>query len=188
MKIGYARTSTEDQNLNLQMDALEKYGCEKIFTDQVSGAIQDRKGLTEAITFARKSDSLVVWRLDRLGRSLQNLITTVNSLNEKGVAFVSLQESIDTTTANGKLTFHLFGALAEFERGLLRERTMAGLASARSRGRVGGRPEKLTPQKIEIAKTLLSNPKNKIFDVCNALQVSRSTLYRSLSSRLGTKF
>ena len=181
MKVGYARTSKEDQNLHLQMDALKKCGCEKIFTDQLSGAIQDRAGLNEALSFARSGDSLVVWRLDRLGRSLQSLISTINSLNDRGVAFVSLQEAIDTTTANGKLTFHLFGALAEFERGLLKERTMAGLAAARARGRVGGRPQKLKAPQMELAKTLLANSKNRIPDVCKMLQISRSTFYRHLN-------
>ena len=180
MKIGYARTSTEDQNLNLQLDALNKYGCDKVFTDQQSGTIQDRKGLSDAIAFARKGDALVVWRLDRLGRSLQHLIQTVNHINESGVAFVSLQESIDTTTANGRLTFHLFSALSEFEASLLRERTKAGLASARARGRIGGRPLKLSPAQVEMASTLLTNAKSKIPDVCKMLGVSRSTVYRHL--------
>ncbi|MGC2237746.1 MAG: recombinase family protein [Pyrinomonadaceae bacterium] len=137
MKIGYAGISTIDQNLELQTDALEKSGCEKIFTDQASGSKDDRKGLLDAIEFCRKGDSLVVWKLDRLGRSLKHLIETINKLHEKKVGFVSLQESIDTTTSGGKLIFHIFGAPAEFERELIRERTNAGLASARSRGRMG---------------------------------------------------
>ncbi len=140
MKIGYARISTVDQNLELQTDALEKVGCEKIFTDQASGAKDDRKGLIDAIEFCRTGDSLVVWKLDRLGRSLKHLIETINLLHEKKVGFISVQESIDTTTSDGKLIFHVFGALAEFERELIRERTNAGLASARSRGRMGGPP------------------------------------------------
>jgi DNA invertase Pin-like site-specific DNA recombinase len=180
MNVGYARVSTQDQNLDLQLDALRKYGCEKIFTDQLSGAISDRKGLSDALQFVRKNDVLVVWRLDRLGRSLQNLITTINSLGDKGVGFVSLQESLNTTTANGKLTFHLFGALSEFERSLLRERTVAGLSAARARGRIGGRPEKLSPDKVEMAKTLMANKSNKVNDICRILQVSRSTLYRHI--------
>ncbi len=178
MKIGYARTSTEDQNLDLQLDALKKYGCEKIFTDKQSGTIVDRKGLSDAIAFARNNDAIVVWRLDRLGRSLQHLIQTVTEINARGISFISIQESIDTTSANGKLTFHLFGALAEFERGLLRERTMAGLAAARARGRLGGRPCKLPSEKVEMAKTLMANKSNSINDICRMLQVSRSTLYR----------
>ncbi len=133
MKIGYARVSTLDQNLELQTDALEKAGCEKIFTDRASGAKDDRQGLIDAIEFCRKGDSLVVWKLDRLGRSLKHLIETINALHEKKVDFVSVQESIDTTTSGGKLIFHVFGALAEFGRELIRERTNAGLASARAR-------------------------------------------------------
>ncbi len=180
MKIGYARTSTEDQNLDLQLDALKKYGCEKVFTDQVSGSIADRKGLTEALSFARKGDVLVVWRLDRLGRSLQNLISLVNTMNSRGVGFTSLSEALDTTTANGKLYFHLFGALSEFERSLLRERTMAGLSAAKIRGRLGGRPEKLKPEQVSMAKTLMSDKKNSIMDICRMFQISRSTLYRHI--------
>jgi DNA invertase Pin-like site-specific DNA recombinase len=139
MKIGYARISTSEQSLNLQTDALEKAGCEKIFSDIASGAKDDRKELLAAIEFCRKGDSLVVWKLDRLGRSLKHLIETINILIEKKVGFVSVQESIDTTTPGGKLIFHVFGALAEFERELIRERTNAGLKSARARGRLGGR-------------------------------------------------
>jgi DNA invertase Pin-like site-specific DNA recombinase len=148
MKIGYARISTIDQNLELQTDALEKAGCEKIFTDQASGAKDDRKGLIDAVEFCRKGDSLIVWKLDRLGRSLKHLIETINRLHEKKVGFVSIQENIDTTTSGGKLVFHVFGALAEFERELIRERTNAGLASARLRGRMGGRPKAMTVKKL----------------------------------------
>jgi len=148
MKIGYARVSTLDQNLELQTDALEKAGCEKIFTDRASGAKDDRQGLSDAIEFCRQGDSLVVWKLDRLGRSLKHLIETINELHSKKVGFVSVQESIDTTTSGGKLIFHVFGALAEFERELIRERTNAGLTSARARGRLGGRPKVLTTRQI----------------------------------------
>ena len=149
MKIGYARVSTLDQNLELQTDALEKAGCEKIFTDRASGAKDDRQGLSDAIEFCRQGDSLVVWKLDRLGRSLKHLIETINELHSKKVGFVSVQESIDTTTSGGKLIFHVFGALAEFERELIRERTNAGLTSARARGRLGGRPKVLTTRQIQ---------------------------------------
>jgi DNA invertase Pin-like site-specific DNA recombinase len=182
MKIGYARTSTEDQNLNLQHDALTKFGCEKIFSDQQSGTIQDRKGLQDAITFARANDSIVVWRLDRLGRSLGHLIQTVNAISDRGIAFISLQEAIDTTTANGRLTFHLFSALSEFEASLLRERTKAGLAAARARGRIGGRPSKLTTAQVEMARTLLVDSKGEVKEVCKMLGVSRSTVYRYLNA------
>jgi DNA invertase Pin-like site-specific DNA recombinase len=171
MKIGYARVSMLDQNLELQTDALEKAGCEKIFTDRASGAKDDRKGLIEAIEFCRRGDSLVVWKLDRLGRSLKHLIETVNELHAKKVGFVSVQESIDTTTSGGKLIFHVFGALAEFERELIRERTNAGLASARARGRLGGRPRAMTARQIQMAKTMLADPNTTIKEICQALDV-----------------
>ena len=178
MKIGYARISTVDQNLELQTDALEKADCEKIFTDQASGAKDDRKGLIDAIEFCRKGDSLVVWKLDRLGRSLKHLIETINLLYEKKVGFISLQENIDTTTSGGKLVFHVFGALAEFERELIRERTNAGLASARKRGRMGGRPKVMTSKQIRIAKTMLKDSNTTIKEVCETLGISKTTLYR----------
>lgn len=181
MKIGYARVSTADQNLELQTDALEKAGCEKIFTDQASGARDERKGLLDATEFCRQGDSLVVWKLDRLGRSLKHLIETVNLLHEKKVGFVSLQESIDTTTSGGKLVFHIFGALAEFERELIRERTNAGLASARSRGRMGGRPKAMTSKQLRLAETMLKDPNTTVKEVCETLNVSKTTLYRYLN-------
>lgn len=178
MKIGYARISTVDQNLNLQTDALEKAGCERIFSDTASGSLDSRKGLIDAIEFCRAGDSLVVWKLDRLGRSLKHLIETVNRLQSKGIGFVSLQESVDTTTSGGKLVFHVFGALAEFERELIRERTRAGLAAARSRGRRGGRPKKLSGKQIEMAQKLMKDPTNSIGEICATLKISRATLYR----------
>jgi DNA invertase Pin-like site-specific DNA recombinase len=144
MLIGYARVSTHEQTLNLQQDALTKAGCSKIFTDAASGAKTERIGLEEALNYVRKGDTLVVWRLDRLGRSLPHLITTMTSLEERGIGFKSLTENIDTTTSGEKLIFHIFGALAEFERNLIRERTQAGLSAARARGRIGGRPKALT--------------------------------------------
>src|SRR3712207_5837489 len=149
MLIGYARVSTHDQTLALQKDALQKAGCKKIFSDQVSGTKTERKGLSEALSHLRTGDTLVVWRLDRLGRSLRHLIDTVTSLHEKGIGFKSLQENIDTTTSGGKLVFHIFGALAEFEREIIKERTRAGLESAKSRGRSGGRPRALTPKEVQ---------------------------------------
>ena len=178
MKIGYARVSTVDQNLNLQTDALEKAGCEKIFTDTASGSLDSRKGLSDAVEFCRQGDTLVVWKLDRLGRSLKHLIETVNQLQAKGIGFVSLQESVDTTTSGGKLVFHVFGALAEFERELIRERTKAGLQAARSRGRLGGRPKKLSDKQIEMAQKLMKDPSNSIKEICATLKISRATLYR----------
>lgn len=143
MIVGYARVSTADQNLELQRDALTKAGCERVFEDHASGAATDRPGWARARDALREGDTLVVWRLDRLGRSLKHLIDTVAELGDEGVAFRSLQENLDTGSTGGRLVFHIFGALAEFERELIRERTLAGLAAARARGRMGGRPRKL---------------------------------------------
>ena len=139
MKIGYCRVSSNDQTLNLQKDALKKAGCEKIFSDTVSGAKESRPGLAQCLDQLRKGDTLVVWRLDRLGRSLKHLLTLVEDFSTRGIGFVSLTEAIDTTTSGGKLVFSIFGAIAEFERQIIRERTNAGLAAARGRGRKGGR-------------------------------------------------
>src|SRR3989441_9806091 len=150
MLIGYARVSTQDQTLNLQKDALEKIGCTKIFTDTASGAKTERKGLEEALAYVREGDTLVVWRLDRLGRSLKHLIETVSQLDNRKIGFKSLTENIDTTTSGGKLIFHIFGALAEFERDIIRERTLAGLQAARARGRRGGRPKALTTKTVQM--------------------------------------
>ena len=180
MLIGYARISTNEQNLNLQTDALTKAGCEKIFTDTASGAKSDRTGLTEAINFMRKGDTLCVWKLDRLGRSLKHLIETVLALQALGKGFCSLQENIDTTTSGGKLFFHIFGALAEFERDIIRERTRAGLASARSRGRLGGRPSIMNSKKLKMATSLYADGKTQVGEICETLGISRATFYRHL--------
>jgi DNA invertase Pin-like site-specific DNA recombinase len=180
MHIGYARVSTSDQNLALQKDALAKAGCKKIFTDVASGATDARKGLSDAVNYVRDGDVLVVWKLDRLGRSLRHLIDTVNELSTRGIAFKSLQEQIDSTTSGGKLIFHVFGALAEFEQDLISERTQAGLHAARTRGRKGGRPSKVTTKKLSMAQKLLSDEKNSVDAVCRTLQISRATLYRHL--------
>ena len=150
MKVGYARVSTLEQNLDLQIDALKKEGCEKIITDEISGSVADRVGLSKVKELLRKGDTLVVWRLDRLGRTLKHLIEWVHDLSDKGIGFKSLQETIDTTNSSGKLIFHIFGALSEFERNLIRERTQAGLAAARARGRQGGRPQKLKKDKQKL--------------------------------------
>ena len=182
MKIGYARVSTVDQNLDLQKDALEKAGCKKFFTDMASGAVDSRRGLADAIEFARSGDILVVWKLDRLGRSLKHLIETVNLLDSRGIGFASVQEQIDTTTPGGKLVFHVFGALAEFERELIRERTNAGLKAARARGKLGGRPKKLSAKQIELAKKLYADESISIREICETLSISRATLYRVCSS------
>jgi DNA invertase Pin-like site-specific DNA recombinase len=183
MLIGYARVSTHDQTLNLQQDALQKAGCIKIFTDTASGAKTERKGLEEALNFVRRGDTLVVWCLDRLGRSLPHLISTMTDLEERGIGFKSLTENIDTTTSGGKLIFHIFGALAEFERNLIRERTLAGLAAARARGRKGGRPKVLTPEQRRIAQALYDDPKNPITDICRTFKISRFTLYRNINTK-----
>src|SRR5438874_1441719 len=172
MLIGYARVSTQDQTLNLQRDALEKIGCSKIFTDTISGSTTERKGLDEALQFLREGDTLVVWRLDRLGRTLKHLIETITDLSKRQIGFKSLTESIDTTTSGGKLIFHIFGALAEFERDLIRERTKAGLAAARARGRKGGRPRVVAlndAKKIALAQTLYNDKRTAIQDICRTL-------------------
>lgn len=158
MLIGYARVSTGDQNLNLQVDALKAAGCEKVVPDKLSGAKDERSGLNQLLELLRAGDTLVVWRLDRLGRSLSHLISVTTELESRGVGFRSLQEGIDTTTSGGKLVFHIFGALAEFERSLTQERTQAGLKAARSRGRNGGRPQALSKHHLVMAKQMLGAP------------------------------
>ena len=178
MFIGYARVSTFDQNLDLQIDALKKADCEKIYTDQLSGAKADRPGLTTALAFARTGDTLVVWRLDRLGRSLRHLITTVEEMRSKGIALKSLQDNIDSSTAAGELQFHIFGALAQFERGLIQERTNAGLASARARGRFGGRPKKLTTEQMQMAAAMMQTKTASVTQICATFQIGRTTLYK----------
>ncbi len=183
MNVGYARVSTEDQKLDLQLDALKKAGCDQVFKDVASGAQSNRAGLDSATKYLRPGDTLVVWKLDRLGRSLKHLIEVINDFSKKGVFFKSVQENIDTSSSGGKLTFHLFGALAEFERDIIRERTKAGLEAARSRGKVGGRPKALDDKQIQLARQLMSNPSNSATDVSKTLGISRSTLYRSLKSK-----
>jgi DNA invertase Pin-like site-specific DNA recombinase len=178
MNIGYARVSTDEQNLNLQRDALHKADCEQIFTDQVSGTKDRRPGLEDALSHLRSGDTLVVWRLDRLGRSLRHLIDTVTTFADKGIGFKSLAESIDTTTSGGKLVFHIFGALAEFEREIIRERTKAGLEAARARGRLGGPKHKLSPKQVEIARQLYADKSHSIDEICQTLGIGRTTLWR----------
>src|SRR5512132_2901739 len=181
MLIGYARVSTSDPTLDLQRDALQKAGCDKIFTDIASGAKQERIGLDEALSYVRPGDTLVVWRLDRLGRSLPHLIETITHLNNRGIGFKSITEAIDTTTSGGKLIFHIFGALAEFERDIIRERTQAGLTAARARGRRGGRPKSLTQKKAQMAEALYNGKNNTIDEICKTLNISRATLYRYIN-------
>ena len=181
MLIGYARVSTDDQNLDLQHDALHKAGCEKIYSDQQSGANADRPGLVSAFDTLRARDTLVIWRLDRLGRSLKDLIQMVEQLEKRGVGLKSIQENIDTTTSGGRLVFHLFGALAEFERNLIRERTQAGLSAARARGRLGGRPKLLDPNKRELVLRLYRERQHTIAEICAMMGIAKSTLYNYLA-------
>jgi len=181
MNIGYARVSTGEQTLDLQKDALQAAGCESIHTDVISGTKESRPGLDTALLYIRKGDTLVVWRLDRLGRSLKHLIQVVTELQERGVGFRSLTEQIDTTTSGGKLIFHVFGALAEFERDLISERTNAGLRAARARGRLGGRPKKLAdPKKLALAQRMYDEGGTDIATICQTLGISRATLYRNI--------
>ena len=182
MKIGYARVSTGLQNLNLQEDRLNQYGCEKIFSDHISGSKSKRPGLDKAIEFARSGDTIVVWRLDRLGRNMEDLITLVNELNNRGVSFHSLEENItmDKSSSTGQLLFHLFAAFAEFERNLILERSSAGRMAARARGRYGGRPEKLNKQDLKLLKTLYDNG-TPIKTIAEQWKVSRTTIYRYLN-------
>ncbi len=182
MLIGYARVSTQDQTLDLQTDALKQTGCEKIFTDTMSGAKAERPGLQEAMNHLRARDTLVVWRLDRLGRTLKQLIATITDLSEQEIGFKSLQEHMDTTTSGGKLIFHIFASLAEFEREVIRERTIAGLQAARARGRLGGRPalQSRDPKKVALAKTLYAGRNMPVSEICDTLDIGKSTLYRYL--------
>lgn len=174
MKIGYARVSTKDQNLDMQIDELKKCGCEKIFTDVISGVKCERLGLNEAFEYAREGDIIVVWKLDRAGRSLKHLIEIVNELDERKIGFISLKESIDTTTSTGRLMFHIVASLAEFERDIIRERTMAGLTAAKARGRIGGRPKKIDENKLIMAKSMMADKNIAIKDICTALEVSKA--------------
>ena len=180
MLIGYARVSTDDQNLDLQRDALQAVGCERVFEDMVSGARADRTGLVTLMSMLRAGDTVVIWRLDRLGRSLKNLIELVERLESAKVGLRSLQENIDTTSSGGKLVFHLFGALAEFERNLIRERTQAGLVAARARGRMGGRPKRLDPVKLALAVKLHRERNHTVEEICKMMGISKSTLYNYL--------
>ncbi len=178
MRIGYARVSTGEQKMDLQLDALEDAGCKRIYDEKTSGAAKNRPELEKCIESLRKDDTLVVWRLDRFGRSLKDLVSKMETLEDRGVDFVSLTEGIDTTTAQGKLTFHIFGALAEFERELGRERTMAGLRAARERGRVGGRPRALSEEDIPELQALMKDPDVSTQQICDRFDVSKATLYR----------
>jgi DNA invertase Pin-like site-specific DNA recombinase len=182
MKIGYARTSTLDQNLDLQLDALKNCGCEKIYQEQISSVKDHRPQLENCLQALRAGDTLYIWRLDRLGRSLKDLINIVTQLQEIDCELVSIKESIDTSTTSGKLTFHLFASLAEFERELIRERTQAGLLSARARGRMGGRPEKLKESEKQMIRQLMSDRQNSATNIAKQFGVSRATVYKVANS------
>lgn len=180
MLVGYARVSSQDQSPALQLDALKAAGCERVFAEKASGAQRDRPALSAALSYMREGDSLVVWKLDRLARSLPQLIETVARLDDAGVGLLSLTEAIDTSTAGGKLIFHIFGALAEFERSVIRERTRAGLKAARDRGRKGGRPPALSAADLAAAKAMLSDPAITVTEIAKRLNISPATLYRHL--------
>ncbi len=180
MMVGYARVSTRDQNYDLQIDALRDAGCKRIFEEKLSAANRDRPQLKAVLDYVRAGDTLVVWKLDRLARSLKQLIETVELLSEEKIGFRSLTESIDTTSSGGSLIFHVFGALAEFERSIIRERTTAGLAAARARGRIGGRPRSLRSADIDMAVALLKDGKLTIAEIADKLDVAPSTLYKHL--------
>jgi DNA invertase Pin-like site-specific DNA recombinase len=185
MKIGYARVSTDDQNLDLQRDALRRAGCKKIIEDKASGGKVRRDGLERVLDHLRKGDVLAVWRLDRLGRSLKHLIELMGELEGQGIGFQSTTEAIDTTTPGGKLVFHIFAALAEFERNLIRERTMAGLQAARARGRKGGRKPKLDARKRAMAADLYRQKKHTVGEICAMVGVTKPTLYKYVREAKG---
>ena len=182
-RLGYARVSTSQQDEALQLDALRAAGVDRIFVDKASGKLESRPALDDLLAQARPGDTVVVWRLDRLGRSLRHLIDVVADLERRGVGFVSLTESLDTTTPGGRLLFHVFGALAEFEAALIRERTLAGLAAARARGRTGGRPTVWTEDKLKTARVMRASGDYDVTSIANVLGVSRASVYRALHSR-----
>lgn len=186
MLVGYARVSTQDQKPALQLDALKAAGCEKVFREKASGAQRDRPQLAAAVDYMREGDTLVVWKLDRLARSMKQLIETVEGLEDQGIGFRSLTEAIDTTTPGGKLVFHVFGALAEFERSIIRERTRAGLDAAKARGRTGGRPKKLTDADLKAARAMLSDEDFTVNEVAKRIGISPATLYRYLPAPRAT--
>lgn len=179
MLVGYARVSTESQNLDMQVQQLEAAGCTKIFKEKITGTRSDRPEYQAMKEFVREGeDTIVVYKLDRLGRSLKHLIEEIQSLKDRNIGFRSLQEHIDTNTSGGKLFFHIFAAIAEFERDIIKERTITGLEAARARGRLGGRPFKLSKSQISILKKLYNDKNNNISDICNSFNVSKATLYR----------
>jgi DNA invertase Pin-like site-specific DNA recombinase len=183
MKIGYARVSTDDQNMSLQLDALQAAGCDRVFTDQLSGATTKRPGLDEALAALQPGDVLTVWRLDRLGRTMRHLVNTVHEFGERGIGFQSITEAMDTTTAGGELLFHIAGALAQFERRLNAERSRAGIEAARKRGKHLGRPAELTPEKIAHARKAIDSGEQSVTGMAKLLDVHRTTLHRGLKKQ-----
>ncbi|MBA8667995.1 recombinase family protein [Holosporaceae bacterium 'Namur'] len=182
MLIGYARVSTSDQNLDMQIDALKRAGCGEIFAEKISGTKADRPKYIELKKYVRSGlDTIVVYKLDRLGRSLRHLIDEIGELNSRDVGFKSLQENIDTTTSGGKLFFHIFAAIAEFEKDIIKERTLAGLSAARARGRLGGRPKKLSEPELLMMRRLYADKSNSIDDICKMFKISRSLLFKSVN-------
>lgn len=183
IRFGYARVSTDEQNLDLQRDALAKSGCSRIFEEKVSAVKSDRPQLAECLRGLRSGDTLTVWRLDRLGRSLPDLVNIITDLVARGVVFESLTERIDTSSASGKLMFHVFAALAEFERNVIRERTQAGLKAARARGMMGGRKPKVTPKSKKEMKALYDSQEVTVQDICTRYGITRSTFYKAVLER-----
>lgn len=182
MIVGYARVSRTEQHLELQLDALENAGCERIYRDQISGAKDSRPGLDECLRSLREGDMLVVWRLDRLGRSMKHLVDTMNDLNRRGIQLKSLQEEINTTTAMGTMLFHFSAMVAEFERNLIRERTLAGLEAARARGRNGGRKRKLNQRQIDQMKVLYDSKRVPVTEICKQFDIGRSSFYHYIKA------
>lgn len=185
MKVGYVRVSTEDQSLNLQLDAMQEAGVAKVFQDVMSGAKTERPGLTEALNYVREGDVLVVWKLDRLGRSLSHLLEVIADLDKRGIGFVCLTQQLDTTTPGGRLIFNIFGSIAQFEREIIRERSMAGLKAARARGRVGGRKRILNPAQVKQIRIMYHQQGmtfGAILDAMN-LNISKATFYRCVEAK-----
>jgi DNA invertase Pin-like site-specific DNA recombinase len=181
MNIGYCRISTDSQNDSLQLQALKDAGCEKIFSDVASGSKTDRVGLRECIEFARSGDVIVAWKLDRIGRSLKDLIETVNTLKEREIGLKIITQQLDTTSSSGMLFFYIMGALAEFEKSLIQERTRAGILASRARGRLGGRPKALDKKQVAVAESLYADGKTSISQICKTLGISRATFYRNIA-------
>ena len=184
MKIGYARVSTEDQNLDSQIDALKKEGCDNIFSEKVSGASSEREALKKVLTMLREGDTLVVYKLDRLGRTVKQLVSLIEQFQEKGIQFKSIKDTIDTATPNGRFFFHIMSAFSELERELIKERTQSGLSAARARGKQGGRPTLHNQDKKEIAyQMVMEKPHKTVSEIAKALHMSRSTIYRHIEKR-----